>query len=306
MTNGICIATWILTTHQIWWQSAQPFLSYSLAGKFDTLHAARATCRADPQMSPIWLQSFFLNGSTRQWKSRGAQRYSFGDISFSKALPGRPAAHTQIWSLFKKELRSALRDPLVITDNLSMSDRSAGRYLDLTILPILEFCPVLAAQGIFLRSWRETGILSTCIIQPKPKILSLNFLTSWLWMTLTWYAVTKKLRPVLRSIPGTMHAVSLALFQFDAAALPGKASDGSYNKKVSSLSWPVTSSYNFWDIFGKFMPGLSNAVSGDRESLKSLAESMERDPPPLPKADRGRKYLFGAWDNFQTFARDFL
>ena len=43
--------------------------------------------------------------------------YSFGDKSFSKAshLAGRPAAHTQICPLYKKELRSALCSPLVIT-----------------------------------------------------------------------------------------------------------------------------------------------------------------------------------------------
>ena len=42
--------------------------------------------------------------------------YSFRDISISKAsLAGRQAAHTQVCPLFEKELRSALRAPLVIT-----------------------------------------------------------------------------------------------------------------------------------------------------------------------------------------------
>ena len=48
MTCRICVATWGLNTNQIWWQSAQPFLSYSLAGDFDTLRAARATSQTDP------------------------------------------------------------------------------------------------------------------------------------------------------------------------------------------------------------------------------------------------------------------
>ena len=48
MTRAICINAWSLTTHQIWLQSAKPFLSYSLATHFDTLHEARTTCQAEP------------------------------------------------------------------------------------------------------------------------------------------------------------------------------------------------------------------------------------------------------------------
>ena len=41
--------------------------------------------------------------------------YSFGDIRISKGLPsGWLAVHTQVCPLFKKELCSALRAPLVI------------------------------------------------------------------------------------------------------------------------------------------------------------------------------------------------
>ena len=39
----------------------EPFLSYSLATHFDALHAARATCQADPPpTNPIRLQSIFI------------------------------------------------------------------------------------------------------------------------------------------------------------------------------------------------------------------------------------------------------
>ena len=45
--------------------------------------------------------------------------YNFGDMSFSKALlAGRPAADTQICPLYKEELRSAIRAPLVISGEL--------------------------------------------------------------------------------------------------------------------------------------------------------------------------------------------
>ena len=65
MTSGICITTWSLTTHQIWWQSDQPFLSYSLAGNFDTPHAARATRQADPpNESNVVAVNFYLMSLT--------------------------------------------------------------------------------------------------------------------------------------------------------------------------------------------------------------------------------------------------
>ena len=38
----ICTAAWSLDTHQIWSLCAEPFLIYSLAANFDTLHSARA------------------------------------------------------------------------------------------------------------------------------------------------------------------------------------------------------------------------------------------------------------------------
>ena len=40
----------------------------------------------------------------------------------------------------------------------------------------------------------------------------------------------KRIRMVLSSIPDTIHVVSSALYQFDTAALPGKASSDRYSK----------------------------------------------------------------------------
>ena len=57
--DGFGRANWPLSylvskyTHQIWSQSAEPFLSYSLAANFDTSHAARATCQGEPPNEPI-------------------------------------------------------------------------------------------------------------------------------------------------------------------------------------------------------------------------------------------------------------
>ena len=62
MSCGISIATWPQSTHQIWWQSAHPLLSYCLTTAFGTLHAARTTCQTDsplPQMSSIRMRSIF-------------------------------------------------------------------------------------------------------------------------------------------------------------------------------------------------------------------------------------------------------
>ena len=56
---------------------------------------------------------------------------------------------------------------------------------------------------VFLRYWRRYD-LETYITPPKPKILSLTFLTSWPWMT--------RFRKVLRSSPDTINVVPLALF----------------------------------------------------------------------------------------------
>ena len=53
------------------------------------------------------------NRPTTLWGLRGNRTYGFVDISFSKASLQPAAAHTQICPLFKKELRSALRAPLV-------------------------------------------------------------------------------------------------------------------------------------------------------------------------------------------------
>ena len=48
MTYLICIAAWSLNIYQIWTQSAELFLRYSLATNFDTLRAARATYLGAP------------------------------------------------------------------------------------------------------------------------------------------------------------------------------------------------------------------------------------------------------------------
>ena len=60
MTCAMCIITWSVTAHQVRSQSSEPFLSYSLATYSHTLHAARATCQANPQMSPIQTQSICI------------------------------------------------------------------------------------------------------------------------------------------------------------------------------------------------------------------------------------------------------
>ena len=48
MTCVIWVAVWSLSTCQIWSPSAQPLLSYSSAGNFDTFHATRAASQGDP------------------------------------------------------------------------------------------------------------------------------------------------------------------------------------------------------------------------------------------------------------------
>ena len=52
MTCITCIAAWSLNTYHIWSLSAEPFLSYSLAANFDTLHAVRSICDGDPPNEP--------------------------------------------------------------------------------------------------------------------------------------------------------------------------------------------------------------------------------------------------------------
>ena len=68
------------------------------------------------------------------------------------------------------------------------------------------------------------------ITPPKPKIL---FLTFFDLVTLDDLDLTeghKRLRRMLRSIPDMIRVVPSALFQFDAAGLPGEASNDSYSK----------------------------------------------------------------------------
>ena len=84
MTCVICIATRSLTTHQIWRQSAQLFLSYELATHFDTLHAARATRQADPPNEPNLVAVIFLMGLPASENRLDLECIVFGDISVSK------------------------------------------------------------------------------------------------------------------------------------------------------------------------------------------------------------------------------
>ena len=70
--------------------------------------------------------------------------YSFGDIhKYFRSVSGRPAAHTQFCSLFEKELRSALRAPLVTS---APDDFPAPRFqhqlrLGSALLEVALFCP---------------------------------------------------------------------------------------------------------------------------------------------------------------------
>ena len=51
------------TIHHIWWQSDQPFLSYSLSSHFYTLRVARATRQADPpNVSSLVAVDFYRMG----------------------------------------------------------------------------------------------------------------------------------------------------------------------------------------------------------------------------------------------------
>ena len=123
MTCALCIATWSLNTHQIWSQSAKPFLSYSVAANFYI--PSLCTCHVR-QCLPRWIGV----GSMRSIRGVAThQRRPFVDRTrgcrgcvdpwLSKASRVRVvscrAGHTQICSLFTKEPRSALRAPLIIT-----------------------------------------------------------------------------------------------------------------------------------------------------------------------------------------------
>ena len=61
MPCALCAASWSLSTHQIWPQLAEPFLSYSLSANFDTLHAARTTWEGNPSNEPNTVVINFYN-----------------------------------------------------------------------------------------------------------------------------------------------------------------------------------------------------------------------------------------------------
>ena len=108
-----CIAAWSLITHQMWSLSAEPFLSYSLAAKFDTPHPARATCQGDPPNEPSPIVNN-LNGPTSLWGPHVDLYFCTYKLFKSVATPGRSLILATC-PLFEKELRFALRAPLVIT-----------------------------------------------------------------------------------------------------------------------------------------------------------------------------------------------
>ena len=86
----------------------------------------------------------------------------------------------------------------------------------------------------------------TCITLPKLKILNLTFFDHVTLDDLAFTQGHKRLRRVFRSVPVTIHVVTLALFRFDAAALPGEAINDSLSKKKNRpLTRPVTSSVTF-------------------------------------------------------------
>ena len=116
MACTICIATWSLNTHQIWPLSGEPFLIYSPAANFDTFTRHALHARVPPKWAKSGCKQLWLNSHTTLWRPRVNRTLSFFDIRFSETSPlpaGKPSAHAQISPLFKKELRSVLRAPLV-------------------------------------------------------------------------------------------------------------------------------------------------------------------------------------------------
>ena len=114
MTCVICIAAWSLNTHQIWSQSAEPFLSYSSAANFDTLHAARATCHSGyPDgwvLIPFTAEGMQLPIKKDRLSIRPvvAEIYLVKSVTWGRAVSSW-ALHTQFCPLFTKELRSTTR-----------------------------------------------------------------------------------------------------------------------------------------------------------------------------------------------------
>ena len=67
---------------------------YSSATHFHTLHAARATHQADTPNEFNLVVVNFIEWIYLSEKTRAATMHTFGDISFSKALPGGSSAAT--------------------------------------------------------------------------------------------------------------------------------------------------------------------------------------------------------------------
>ena len=137
--------------------------------------------------------------------------------------------------------------------------------------PIFTFRPILAIQkvfqGDFLRSWRKSD-LKTFIKPLKPIIINLTFIDLVTLDDPDLMQGHKMLKRVLRIIKDTIHVVPSALFQFDAAALPGEASEQwqIFKNLTFHPTCDVISAVqiNFCNIFGKSKPGLSKTVFGSR------------------------------------------
>ena len=119
------IASWSLSTHQIWAQSGQGSWSYRWRGCLR--HPILGACHV-PWQAPtgigVGIIRNLLNGDIEQRRPLVNRSTCSRDISFPKASRGRVgsgrAAHTQISPLNHRRTRSALRAPLVIIRFLNM------------------------------------------------------------------------------------------------------------------------------------------------------------------------------------------
>ena len=104
------------------------------------------------------------------------------------------------------------------------------------------------------------------------------------------------LRRVPRSIPDTIHAVSLAVHQFATAALHGEFSVAKFKKKIFDLACDVISNVliKLCNLFGHFMPGAITYYFRGENRSSSLADRPRGDETPPSSAGRSWKYLIGA------------
>ena len=99
------------TTHDLWdmhcymssnhtpnfVKSVQLFLSYSLAGHFDTPHAALATGQPPPpQMCSMWFHSIFMEWVYSTVKTAWSSDVQFPRYKLFKSVTGRPAGRPLI------------------------------------------------------------------------------------------------------------------------------------------------------------------------------------------------------------------